>query len=58
MSIEIGDLQIHTVDYLANPSIYELVDRVDALVSALEDAGFRVSLRLVDGQIESDEARS
>ena len=49
VEIEVGDLQIHTVDYLDNPSIYELVDSVDALVSALEDAGFRASPRLVGG---------
>ena len=49
VEIEVGDLQIHTVDYLDNPSIYELVDRVDVLVSALEDAGFRASPRLVGG---------
>ena len=51
VEIEVGDLQIHTVDYLDNPSIYELVDSVDALVSALEDAGFRASPRLVGGAL-------
>ena len=49
VEVEIGDLQIHTVDYLDHPSIYELIERVDGLILALEDAGFRASPRLVGG---------
>ena len=49
VEVEVGDLQIHTIDYLDNPSIYELVGRVDVLIAALEDAGFRTSPRLVGG---------
>ena len=49
VEVEVGDLQIHTIDYLDNPSIYELIERVDTLIPALEDAGFRASPRLVGG---------
>ena len=47
--IEIGDVQIHTADYLNKPSIYELVEGVDVLIAALEEAGFRTSPRLLGG---------
>jgi len=49
VEVEMGDLQIHTVDYLDHPSIYELIEPVDTLTSALEDAGYRASPRLVGG---------
>ena len=49
--IEIGDVQIHTVDYLNKPSIYELVHEVDTLILALEEAGFRASPRLVGASL-------
>ena len=49
--LEIGDVQIHTVDYLNKPSIYELVDEVDTLIPALEEAGFRASPRLVGASL-------
>ena len=49
--IEIGDVQIHTVDYLNKPSIYELVHEVDTLIPALEEAGFRASPRLVGASL-------
>ena len=56
VEIEVGDLQIHTVDYLDNPSIYELVDSVDTRPA--RDGAARRVIRLVDGRIESDQARS
>ena len=49
--IEIGDVQIHTVDYLNKPSIYELVHEVDTLILALEEAGFRASPRVVGASL-------
>ncbi len=45
--LEIGDVQIHTVNYLNNPSIYETVKSVDELIQGLEEAGFSASPRLV-----------
>jgi ABC-type lipoprotein release transport system permease subunit len=47
VEVEIGDVQIHTVEYLNRPSIYELVEGTDALIPALQEAGFRVSPRLL-----------
>ena len=49
VEVEIGDLQIHTVDYLDHPSIYELIEHVDGLILALEAAGLRANPRLVGG---------
>ena len=49
VEVEIGDLQIHAVDYLDDPSIYALVEGADALLPLLEAAGFRASPRLVGG---------
>ena len=56
--LEIGDVQIHTVDYLNKPSIYELVDEVDTLIPALEQAGFRASPRLVGASLVAAEESS
>ena len=56
--LEIGDVQIHTVDYLNKPSIYELVDEVDTLIPALEQAGFRASPRLVGASLVAAEDSS
>ncbi len=56
--LEIGDVQIHTLDYLSKPSIYELVDDVDRLIPALEQAGFRASPRLVGASLVAAEESS
>ena len=45
--LEMGDVQIHTIDYLNNPSLYERIEAVDELIPVLEEAGFRASPRLV-----------
>ena len=49
IDVEIGDLQIHAPTYLDDPSLYTRIDDVDALIPALEAAGFRASARLVGG---------
>ena len=49
--VEIGDVQIHTADYLNNPSLYERIEEVDPLIEALEEAGFRASPRLVGASL-------
>ena len=49
IDVEIGDLQIHAPTYLDDPSLYTRIDDVDALIAALEAAGFRASARLVGG---------
>ena len=45
IDVEIGDLQIHAPTYLDDPSLYTRIDDVDALIPALEAAGFRASAR-------------
>ena len=47
--VEIGDLQIHAPTYLDEPSLYTVIEDIDALIPALEAAGFRASPRLVGG---------
>ena len=47
VEIDLGDLQIHAPTYLDDPSLYTVVDDVDALLGELEAAGFRASARLV-----------
>ena len=41
VEVDLGDLQIHAPTYLDDPSIYTVVDGVDALLGELEAAGFR-----------------
>ena len=47
VEIDLGDLQIHAPTYLDDPSLYTVVDDVDALLGGLHAAGFRASARLV-----------
>ena len=47
VEIDLGDLQIHAPTYLDDPSLYTVVDDVDALLGGLDAAGFRASARLV-----------
>ena len=47
VEVDLGDLQIHAPTYLDDPSLYTVVDGVDALLGELEAAGFRASARLV-----------
>ena len=47
VEVDLGDLQIHAPTYLDDPSLYTVVDGVDALLGELAAAGFRASARLV-----------
>ncbi len=47
VEVDVGDLQIHAPTYLDDPSLYTVIDDVDALLPRLEAAGFRASARLV-----------
>ena len=47
VEVDIGDLQIHAPTYLDDPSLYTVIDDVDALLARLEATGFRASARLV-----------
>ena len=49
LDYEIGDLQIFAADYQRKPSIYSDVKDADAVVSRLEQAGFRASARYLAG---------
>ncbi len=49
--LEMGDVQIHTADYLNNPSLYERIEDVDTLIPTLEEAGFRASPRLIGASL-------
>ena len=48
VEVEIGDRQIHTVEYLDYPSSYEIVAGLDTLILPLQDARFRSSSRLAE----------
>jgi ABC-type lipoprotein release transport system permease subunit len=47
VEVDLGDLQIHAPTYLDDPSLYTVIDDVDALLGELDAAGFRASARLV-----------
>ena len=47
VEVDVGDLQMHAPTYLDDPSLYTVIDDVDALLSRLAAAGFRASARLV-----------
>lgn len=47
VDLELGELQIHADSYRKKPSIYKRVPSEPALLSALEDAGYRVAPRLL-----------
>ena len=47
VEVDVGDLQMHAPTYLDDPSLYTVIDDVDALLPRLAAAGFRASARLV-----------
>ncbi len=47
VEVDVGDLQMHAPTYLDDPSLYTVIDDVDALLSRLAAGGFRASARLV-----------
>jgi ABC-type lipoprotein release transport system permease subunit len=47
LDFELGDVQIHHVEYRKNPSLYSKMDDSDALLERLDAAGYRASARLL-----------
>ena len=49
LDLELGDVQIHAMDYDTNPSLYTKMDNSDELVSTLRAAGYPASARVLGG---------
>ncbi|MEO0602721.1 MAG: ABC transporter permease, partial [Myxococcota bacterium] len=49
ISLDTGDIQVTTPDYLTRPSLYEVVEDQPEKVGALEADGYRVTRRLYSG---------
>ena len=47
--LELGDIQVHSADYLERPSLYTSIPGSDALVAKIEEAGYAASPRLLGG---------
>lgn len=47
LDYEMGDIQIHQVEYRKNPSLYSKMDDADALLEKLDSAGYRASARVL-----------
>lgn len=46
VSMDLGDIQIHTTDYREDPDLYKLIKDPDRILSALRKAGFHATKRL------------
>jgi ABC-type lipoprotein release transport system permease subunit len=47
LDLELGDLQLHAVDYRNDPSIYTMIEAPEPLLAALDKAGYPASARLL-----------
>jgi ABC-type lipoprotein release transport system permease subunit len=47
LDLEVGDVQVHSLDYRDDPSLYSRIDGADALLAGLRAAGYRAAPRLL-----------
>ncbi|MCP4195931.1 MAG: ABC transporter permease [Proteobacteria bacterium] len=47
LDLEVGDIQIHAVDFLENPSIYKRIANSDALLEKFDNSPYLASARLL-----------
>lgn len=46
VSMDLGDIQIHAVDYREDPDLYKVIDEPDRILADLKKAGFHATKRL------------
>jgi ABC-type lipoprotein release transport system permease subunit len=46
VSMDLGDIQIHTADYREDPDLYKVIENPDHILKGLRQAGFKATKRL------------